>query len=136
MERAQITLALHVHIFQPPFLDKHVGNQSSVAIIAQRVSKVVESQILDLNLVAMGVETELLRRGKMVELSVMACGYSLKTISDEMAIKMLEQTHKSQIIRRDLLLHVSEVSVAERWIFGRLEERVDSIYADKSLELV
>ena len=87
LERAQISLTFHVHILKFPLLNVLIRNESSVAKVADCVSKIIESHVLDLDFVALCAETKFFRRGNMVELPVMACSNSLEAITNEVAIK-------------------------------------------------
>ena len=136
MERAQVALRLHVHVLQLCLVLQVRRVQLRQAVVANSVSEVVQSQVVNFELVALSREAKVLRSRNMIELSVMTGGHRLETIAEEVSIELHQQAYEGQIIRWNLLLELSVVGIAIRWIACRLQHRVEAINADQSLELV
>lgn len=136
MERAQVALRLHVHVLQLCLVLQVRRVQLRQAVVANSVSEIVQSQVVNFELVALSREAKVLRSRNMIELSVMTGGHRLETIAEEVSIELHQQAYEGQIIRWNLLLELSVVGIAIRWIACRLQHRVEAINADQSLELV
>ncbi len=93
MERAQVTLAFHVHVFHFPFNVVRVRHQGCVRVETHSVSEVVQSQVFHLHIVAISAETQLFGRRNVVKLPVVASGHGLEDIAQVVTVKVHQETH-------------------------------------------
>ena len=114
MERSEVTLAFHIHVFHFPLDIELITCQPCVRVEPHGVSEVIQGQIFDLESVAFCLRhAKLIRRRNVIELSQMTCGHRFIAISQEMPIEVHEETDEGQVVRRDHVLVLARVFVAE-----------------------
>ena len=136
MERAQIALALHVHVFQLPLDVIRAGQHSCVAVEAHGTSEVIQPQIFNFHSITIRGEAQLIGRCDVVKLAIVARGHRLKAVTNIVAIEVHQKTHKSYVVGWNMLLKIAVIRIAERWIQGWLQPLVDAVHTHKGLELV
>lgn len=136
MECAQVTLALHEHVFHLPLHVVYGGHHFCVAVVAHSVSEVIQQYSFHFHRIPISAEAQIFWRGNVVKLAIVASGHCLKPIANIMAIEIHQKTNKSYVVGRNTLFHIAIVRVAERWVLRWLQPLVDAVHAHKGLELV
>ena len=134
MECPPVALGLHEPRLHLPLLEE-VGHPLGDVVVVHHVSEVVEGEVLNLGMIAIG-EADHVRRAQVLILAEVSGRHGLEAVTNQVPIEFHQYAHKSEVLWRDEATEARVRVIAEGHVFRWLEPVVEAVDGEEGVELV